>query len=91
MDILIMEGRIITARTMMAANRLEPSGMWKSFRSPGTSTIMPMRPYTTEGMPASRSTAGRTTAATLGGATFAKNTAVIKPMGTPMRMAPAVP
>ena len=57
-DTEMMEGRIITASTMMAA---------------------------------SRSTAGRTTAATLGGATFAKNTAVIKPMGTPMRMAPAVP
>ena len=43
-DILMMEGRIITASTMMAASRLAPSGTSNSFRMPGTSTIMPTRP-----------------------------------------------
>ena len=52
---------------------------------------MPTRPYTTEGMPASRLTAERMTAATFGGAILARNTAVIKPTGTPMTTAPAVP
>ena len=37
------------------------------------------------------STAGRTMAASLGEATLARNTAVMKPTGTPMRMAPQVP
>ena len=42
-------------------------------------------------MPASRLTAADTAAFSLGGAIFARNTAVIKPTGTPSRMAPAVP
>ena len=50
----------MTASTRMAQNRLAPSGRWKATRTAGTKTIMPMRPYTTDGMPASRSTAGRT-------------------------------
>ena len=57
----------------------------------GTSTVMPISPYTTDGMPASRSTAVRMTAATLGWASLARKTAVRKPMGTPKNIAPAVP
>ena len=53
----MMLGRIIMARTMMAASRLAPSGTWKNFRTAGTSISMPTRPYTTDGMPASRLTA----------------------------------
>ena len=90
-DTEMMEGRIMTASTRMAQNRLAPSGRWKATRTAGTRTIMPMRPYTTEGMPASRSTAGRTRLARRGGATLARNTAVMKPTGTPRTMAPAVP
>ena len=52
---------------------------------------MPMRPYTTLGMPASSSTAGRTTDATRRLATLERNTAVSRPTGTPMTMAPSVP
>ena len=91
MATLMMEGRIMMASTMMAASRPEPSGMWKILRMPGTSTSMPTRPYTTEGMPASRLTAEETTAFSLDGAILARNTAVMKPMGTPRTMAPAVP
>ena len=91
MATLMMEGRIMMANTMMAASSPEPSGMWKIFRMPGTSTSIPTRPYTTEGMPASRLTAEETTAFSFVGAIFARNTAVIKPMGTPRTMAPAVP
>ena len=57
----------------------------------GTSTIIPTKPYTTDGMPASSSTAPRMTLATLGGATLERNSAVNSPTGTPIRMAPAVP
>ena len=81
----------MTASTMIAQNRLAPSGKLKATRTAGTSTIMPIRPYTTEGMPASRSTAGRTMDTSRGEATLDRNTAVIKPIGTPMRMAPQVP
>ena len=41
---LIMEGRIIMAKTMMAARRLAPSGTLKIVRIPGTSTSIPTRP-----------------------------------------------
>ena len=43
-ETLMMEGRIITASTRIPASKLAPSGRWKSFRIPGTSTIMPTRP-----------------------------------------------
>ena len=79
------------ASTMMAASRQAPELREKVFRMAGTRTIMPTRPYTTEGMPASSCTAVRITAASFGGATLARNTAVISPMGTPTTMAPAVP
>ena len=52
---------------------------------------MPTRPYTTDGMPASRLTAADSTALILGGAAFARYTAVRKPTGTPSTIAPAVP
>ena len=58
---------------------------------PGTSTIMPTRPYTTEGMPASSDTASVIALRTGFGAIFARYTAVIKPIGTPTSIAPAVP
>lgn len=57
-DTEMMEGRIITASTKMAASRLSPAGILKNSRMAGSSTIIPTRPYTTEGIPASRSTAG---------------------------------
>ena len=87
----MMEGRIITASTTMEASRLSPAAVLKVSRMKGTSTIRPTRPYTMEGMPARRSTTGRMTAATRRGATLERNTAMRKPMGTPMTMAPAVP
>ena len=52
---------------------------------------MPTRPYTTEGMPARRLTASSMAILIFLGATFAVNTAVMNPMGTPMTIAPAVP
>ena len=47
--------------------------------------------YFSEGIPANSSTAGRTMPQSLGGATSAKKTAVITPIGTPIRMARKVP
>ena len=79
------------ASTIIAASRQAPELRWNRFRMAGTSTIMPTRPYTTDGMPANSCTAVRITAASFGGATFARNTAVISPTGTPTTMAPAVP
>ena len=71
-DTLMMLGRIITASTTMAASRLAPSGIWNSLRMPGTSTSIPTRPYTTEGIPASRLTAPPTTAFIPAGAILAR-------------------
>ena len=68
---LIMDGRIIIARTIIAARRLAPSGTPKSFLMPGTRISMPTRPYTTEGMPASRLTADCMADLSFGGAIFA--------------------
>src|SRR5699024_2800514 len=48
-------------------------------------------PYTTDGIPANNSTAGRTIDAKRFGAVSAKNTAVNTPIGTPIRTAAAVP
>ena len=90
-ETLMMDGRIMTARTMIAASRLAPSGRWNALRIPGTSTSIPTRPYTTDGMPASRLTAVCITSFTRFGASFARYTAVRKPTGTPSTMAPAVP
>ena len=69
-DTLIMDGRIMMARTTIAAKRLAPSGMPNAVRMPGTSTIMPTSPYTTDGIPASRLTAVSITLFTLGLAIF---------------------
>lgn len=41
---LMMEGRIITARTTIAASRVAPEASWKVLWMAGTSTIMPTRP-----------------------------------------------
>ena len=60
------------ASTMIAASRLAPSGTWNTLRIPGTNTIIPTRPYTTEGIPASRLTAACIVFFILGGASFAR-------------------
>ena len=71
-ETFIIEGSIIIARTIIAARRLAPSGMLNSFLIPGTSTIMPTKPYTTDGIPARRLTADSIIALTLGFAIFAR-------------------
>lgn len=45
----------------------------------------------TDGMPASSSMAGRTRLASRRGASSARNTAVSRPMGTPITIAPNIP
>ena len=87
----MMEGSTIMDSTRMAASRQAPDPREKVVRIRGTSTIMPTRPYTTDGIPASSCTAVRITAATGAGASLERKMAVIRPMGTPMTMAPAVP
>ena len=52
---------------------------------------MPSRPNTTLGMPDSSSMAVTTTVRSLGSAALERNTAVSRPMGTPMMAAPSVP
>ena len=81
----------MTVSTRMAASRQAPEPRPKARRMAGTSTIMPTRPYTTDGMPASSCTAVRITAARRGGAALARKMAVIRPTGTPSSSAPAVP
>ena len=75
----------------IAASRLSPAGRPSRSRSSGSSTHIPTSPYTTDGIPASTPTAGRTSRASHGGAAFARNRAVRKPSGTPMAVAPAAP
>ena len=43
-ETLMIDGRIMTARTRMAASRLAPSATWNTLRMPGTSTSIPTRP-----------------------------------------------
>ena len=86
-----MYGRIITVSTRMAVSRHAPEERENDFCTNGTSTVMPTRPYTTEGMPASSATQLRAAAAMRGGAALARNTAVNNPSGTPRSSAPAVP
>ena len=90
-DTFIMDGKIIIARTIIAAKRLEPSGRLKTFRIAGTRKSIPTKPYTTDGIPASRLTADSTALLSFFGASFARYTAVKKPRGTPMSIAPPVP
>ena len=90
-ETLIIDGRIIIARTIIAAKRLAPSAILNVSLTHGTSTSIPTRPYTTDGIPASRLTAISTTAFIFLFATFARYTAVRNPIGTPIMMAPAVP
>ena len=88
---LMMDGRIITASTIIDASRLAPSGTPKISLIPGTSTSIPTRPYTTDGIPASTPTAACIEFFTARGANFARYTAVKNPIGTPSSIAPAVP
>ena len=60
-DTLMMEGSTIMDSTRMAASRQAPDPREKVVRISGTSTIMPTRPYTTDGIPASSCTAGSMT------------------------------
>ena len=76
---------------MIAASKLAPSGTLKTSRIAGTSTSIPTRPYTTDGIPASRLTAVSIMVLTFLFATLERYTAVKKPLGTPMSIAPAVP
>ena len=59
-------------------------------RMNGTMSTRPKKPYTTDGMPASSSTPGLSTAATLPLANRDRKMAHKRPVGTPTTMAPAV-
>ena len=86
-----MLGRIMMDSTTMADSRQAPDALPKVFATAGTSTCMPSRPNTTLGMPLSSSMAVTTTVRTFGPAALDRNTAVSRPTGTPMRVAPSVP
>ena len=75
---LMMVGSTMMDRMMATAMRLLP-GPPKRLRTKGTTTIMPKNPYTTDGMPASRSMAERMTRPVLFGASSARNTATMIP------------
>ena len=87
----MMLGSIITASTRMAARRQVPFFSRNISITAGTRTIMPTRPYTTLGIPASSSTAGRTMPAARLEATLERYTAHISPTGTPSSAAPSMP
>ena len=86
-----MLGRIMMDSTTMADNRQAPEALPKVFATAGTKICIPSRPKTTLGMPDSSSIAVTTTVRTFGPAAFERKTAVSRPMGTPMMVAPSVP
>ena len=56
--IVVMVGKIMIARTIPAASTEKPKGIGNSFRSAGMSTVIPTKPYTTDGIPVKSSIAG---------------------------------
>ncbi len=58
---------------------------------PGTSTSIPIKPKTTDGIPANRSTVDSTNCFIFKGANFARYTEQKKPSGKPIKIAPKVP
>ena len=75
----------------MAASSVAPLERLKAPCTAGTSTIMPTRPYTTEGMPAKSSTALRMMRPDFFPAYLDRNMAVNRPNGKPTTRAPRVP
>lgn len=90
-DTEIMEGSIIIAKTIIAEKRLAPSGRLKPFLTAGTRRIIPIKPYTTDGIPDSKSTQMRIMPASFPLEILAIKAAHISPIGTPMIIAPNVP
>ena len=82
---------IITVSTIIAEKRFAPSGRLNVSLTNGTMIIIPTRPYTTDGIPESKSTLLRTVFAILSFAILATNIAHIRPRGTPIIIAPIVP
>ena len=75
---LVIVGRIISARTSEPANQLNPSVkpiQVKFSRRNGTRIVMPSQPYTTLGMPTKTSIAGRVMERAQRGATSAMKSA----------------
>ena len=94
-------GKIIMPSSTLAVNRLIPlpplicktwvkNGVLTIACTAGTSTIIPKKPYTTDGMPASSCTAGSIKRLMPRDAKRDIYTAVSTPSGTPTRIAPAV-
>jgi len=59
---LVIVGMAMIARRIEPASQLDPEGWSKAMRIQSVRRIRPKNPYTTEGMPASSSTAGLMTA-----------------------------
>ena len=90
-DTETMLGRIMMDRTRMAVSRQAPEARPKTAATAGTSSCMPSRPKMTLGIPDSSSMAEVATVRSLGVAALDRKTAVSRPMGMPMMMAPRVP
>ena len=90
-DTETMLGRIMMLSTRMALSRQAPEARPKTAATAGTSSCMPSRPKMTLGMPLSSSMAEVATVRSLGVAALERKTAVSKPTGMPMMMAPRVP
>ena len=91
MDTLIIEGKIMIESTRIAASNEEPSARLKISLIAGTKTSIPIKPKTTEGIPANKSTTDSINCFTLKGANLARYTELKKPIGRPNKIAPKVP
>ena len=88
-DTEIMVGRIIIPRRRDAV-RTELPFPPNAFLTKGTITMSPKKPYTTLGIPASRSIPFFKGPCSPFGQNLERNIAVMSPIGTPKRIAPAV-
>jgi len=82
-------GSIMIPRIMETVSTLFPVPP-KRFLMIGTTTTMPKKPYTMDGMPARRFIGGMSHLKSFLGQNFAINIAVKSPIGTPIIIAPAV-
>jgi hypothetical protein len=83
-------GRAITPRSSEAASHVSPVGISKLTRIKFVRTIKPKNPYTTEGIPASSSTAGLRIFFVRGDASSERYIAQPMDSGTAKTMAPMV-
>lgn len=90
-DVLIIVGKIIINKTKITLSKQSPAIFsFANFLTKGTTTVMPKKPYITEGIAAKTSTIGFKIKTSFLFAISLKNVAVKTPKGAAKKTAPAV-